>query len=77
MRPAAKYCNRHNVSPRLDLKFTLGVLRRLWKTHHNPELLFANRHGGLQGARNAWDVRPLFGSPFVVVGEEEPGKLLR
>ena len=32
---------------------TLGVLRRFWKTHHNPELLFPNRQGGLSGARNA------------------------
>ena len=36
MRPAAKHCNRHNVSHRLDLEFTLGVLRRFWKTRHNP-----------------------------------------
>ena len=32
---------------------TLGVLRRFWQTHHNPELLFPNRHGGLSGARSA------------------------
>ena len=32
---------------------TLSVLRRFWKTHHNPELLFPNRQGGLQGARTA------------------------
>ena len=32
---------------------TLSVLRRFWKTHHNPELLFPNRQGGLSGARNA------------------------
>lgn len=32
---------------------TLSVLRRFWKTHHNPELLFPNRHGGLSGARDA------------------------
>jgi integrase/recombinase XerD len=32
---------------------TLSVLRRFWKTHHNPELLFPNRHGGLSGARSA------------------------
>ena len=32
---------------------TLGVLRRFWQTHHNPELLFPNRHGGLAGAKSA------------------------
>jgi integrase len=32
---------------------TLGVLRRFWQTHHNPELLFPNRHGGLSGAASA------------------------
>lgn len=32
---------------------TLSVLRRFWQTHHNPELLFPNRHGGLNGARSA------------------------
>ena len=32
---------------------TLSVLRRFWKTHHNPELLFPNRQGGLSGARSA------------------------
>ena len=32
---------------------TLGVLRRFRKTHHNPELLFPNRQGGLSGARGA------------------------
>ena len=26
---------------------TLGVLRRFWQTHRNPELLFPNRQGGL------------------------------
>jgi len=26
---------------------TLQVLRRFWATHHNPVLLFPNRHGGL------------------------------
>ena len=34
-------------------QITLSVLRRFWKTHHNPELLFPNRQGGLSGARNA------------------------
>ncbi len=28
---------------------TLGVLRRFWQTHRNPELLFPNRQGGLKG----------------------------
>ena len=32
---------------------TLSILRRFWQTHHNPELLFPNRHGGLAGARSA------------------------
>ena len=32
---------------------TLGVLRRFWQTHRNPELLFPNRHGGLSGAHVA------------------------
>jgi site-specific recombinase XerD len=32
---------------------TLGVLRRFWQTHRNPELLFPNRHGGLAGAASA------------------------
>ena len=32
---------------------TLDVLRRFWKTHHNPELLFPNRQGGLKGAKSA------------------------
>jgi integrase/recombinase XerD len=32
---------------------TLGVLRRFWKTHQNPELLFPNRHSGLAGAASA------------------------
>ena len=34
-------------------QITLSVLRRFWKTHHNPELLFPNRQGGLSGARSA------------------------
>lgn len=32
---------------------TLGVLRRFWQTHRNPELMFPNRQGGLSGARSA------------------------
>jgi len=32
---------------------TLGVLRRFWQTHRNPELLFPNRRGGLAGAHSA------------------------
>ena len=32
---------------------TLGVLRRFWQTHRNPELLFPNRLGGLRGAKSA------------------------
>jgi integrase len=32
---------------------TLDVLRRFWHTHHNPRLLFPNRHGGLAGAKSA------------------------
>ena len=32
---------------------TLTVLRRFWQTHRNPELLFPNRQGGLNGAKNA------------------------
>ena len=43
--------NRDRFVPLPDI--TLGVLRRFWQTHHNPELLFPNRQGGLQGARSA------------------------
>jgi site-specific recombinase XerD len=32
---------------------TLMVLRRFWQIHRNPELLFPNRQGGLEGARSA------------------------
>lgn len=32
---------------------TLSVLRRFWKTHRNPALLFPNRQGGLSGAASA------------------------
>lgn len=32
---------------------TLDVLRRFWRVHRNPDLLFPNRHGGLQGAATA------------------------
>ena len=31
----------------------LDLLRRFWKVHRNPVLLFPNRHGGLQGASAA------------------------
>jgi len=29
---------------------TLAVLRRFWRTHRNPRILFPSRRGGLQGA---------------------------
>ena len=29
------------------------LLRRFWQVHHNPVLLFPNRHGGLKGAASA------------------------
>jgi len=32
---------------------TLDLLRRFWRTHRNPILLFPNRHGGLKGACSA------------------------
>lgn len=32
---------------------TLDLLRRFWRTHRNPTLLFPNRHGGLKGACSA------------------------
>ncbi len=32
---------------------TLNALRRFWRIHRHPELLFPNRHGGLQGAHRA------------------------
>jgi integrase len=32
---------------------TLDLLRRFWRVHRNPVLLFPNRHGGLKGARQA------------------------
>lgn len=32
---------------------TLALLRRFWKLHRNPVLLFPNRHGGLKGAQRA------------------------
>jgi len=32
---------------------TLQLLRRFWQVHHNPVLLFPNRHGGLKGACSA------------------------
>jgi integrase len=34
-------------------EISLCVLRRFWQTHRNPELLFPNRQGGLQGAHLA------------------------
>jgi integrase/recombinase XerD len=34
-------------------EMTLDVLRRFWRVHRNPVLLFPNRHGGLQGATRA------------------------
>jgi site-specific recombinase XerD len=32
---------------------TLALLRRFWRMHRNPVLLFPNRHGGLKGAVSA------------------------
>jgi integrase/recombinase XerD len=32
---------------------TLTLLRRFWQVHHNPVLLFPNRHGGLKAAHRA------------------------
>ena len=32
---------------------THQLLRRFWQLHHNPVLLFPNRHGGLKGAPSA------------------------
>jgi len=32
---------------------TLSVLRRFWQIHRNPDLLFPNRQGGLEGAHSA------------------------
>lgn len=32
---------------------TLDLLRRFWRVHRNPVLLFPNRHGGLKGAGQA------------------------
>jgi integrase len=32
---------------------TLNVLRRFWKLHRNPRLLFPNRQGGLKAAHLA------------------------
>jgi len=43
--------NRAWLVPLLDA--TLDVLRLFWQTHSNPELLFPNRHGGLNDAHNA------------------------
>ena len=43
--------NRDRLVPLPEV--TLGVLRRFWRTHRNPQLLFPNRHAGLAGARSA------------------------
>jgi len=43
--------NRDRLVPLPDI--TLDVLRRFWQTHRNPDLLFPNRAGGLEGARSA------------------------
>ena len=43
--------NRDRLVPLPEV--TLHVLRRFWQTHRNPELLFPNRHGGLQAAQLA------------------------
>ncbi len=32
---------------------TLELLRRFWRLHRNPVLLFPNRHGGLKAAASA------------------------
>jgi integrase/recombinase XerD len=40
--------NKDRLVP-LPLK-TLELLRRFWRVHRNPVLLFPNRHGGLKGA---------------------------
>jgi len=32
---------------------TLTLLRRFWRVHRNPVLLFPNRHGGLKAAATA------------------------
>ena len=32
---------------------TLDLLRRFWQVHHNPVLVFPNRHGGPMGAHRA------------------------
>jgi integrase/recombinase XerD len=32
---------------------TLALLRRFWRVHRNPVLLFPNRHGGLNAAQRA------------------------
>jgi integrase/recombinase XerD len=43
--------NKDRLVP-LPLK-TLELLRRFWRVHRNPVLLFPNRHGGLKGAGSA------------------------
>jgi len=32
------------------VKYGLTCLRRFWRVHRNPVLLFPNRHGGLKSA---------------------------
>lgn len=43
--------NRDRFVPLPDA--TLDALRRFWQVHRHPELLFPNRHGGLQAAQRA------------------------
>ena len=43
--------NKDRFAPLPDA--TLGLLRRFWQVHRNPELLFPNRHGGLKAAHRA------------------------
>jgi len=43
--------NKDRLVPLPDV--TLNMLRRFWRIHQNPVLLFPNRHGGLKGAYSA------------------------
>nr|VFK76418.1 MAG: Site-specific recombinase XerD [Candidatus Kentron sp. MB] len=43
--------NKDRLVPLPDV--TLNLLRRFWRVHRNPLLLFPNRHGGLNVARSA------------------------
>jgi integrase/recombinase XerD len=43
--------NRDRFVPLPDA--TLDALRRFWRVHRHPELLFPNRHGGLKAAQQA------------------------